>query len=72
MDLAPLEKRIVFRVVGGYLTTGIAACSCPVPIEMAARRGYTGPGLAHELTASNGLTPAGVERAARHAISGKG
>lgn len=42
MDLAPLGKHIVFPVVGGYLTTGIAARSCTVPMEMAARRGYTG------------------------------
>ena len=57
MDLAPLEKRIVFRAVGGYLTTDIAARNCTVPMEMAARRGHTGPGLAHELTARNGSPP---------------
>lgn len=31
MDLVPLEKRIVFRAVDGYLTTGIATRSCTVP-----------------------------------------
>ena len=40
-------------------------------MEMAARRGYTGSGPAHELMARNGLTAAGVEQAARHAISRK-
>ena len=71
MDLAPLEKHIVFRAADGYLTTGIAARNCTVPMEMAARRGYTGSGLAHELMARNGLTAAGVEQAARRAISRK-
>ena len=71
MGLAPLERHIVFRVVDGYLTTGIPARSCPVPMEMAARRGYTGSGPARELMTCNGLAAAGVERAARRAISRK-
>ena len=55
----------------GSIVAGIAARNCPVPIEMVALRGYTGSGPAHELMARNGLTAAGVEQAARHAISRK-
>ena len=40
-------------------------------MEMAARRGYTGSGPAREPITYNGLAAAGVEQAARRAISRK-
>ena len=56
----------------GSVVAGITARHCPVPIEMVALHGYTGSGPAPELMLKNGLTAAGIAKAARQAIHRKG
>jgi len=56
----------------GSVVAGIVARHCPVPVEMVALHGYTGSGPAQELMAKNGLTAAGVAKAARQALARKG
>ena len=55
----------------GSVVAGIVARHCPVPVEMVALHGYTGSGPAQELMAKNGLTAAGVAKAARRALARK-
>ena len=55
----------------GSVVAGIVARNHPVPVEMVALHGYTPSGPANELMAKNGLTPDGVEQAARRAIARK-
>ena len=54
------------------VVAGITARHCPIPIEMVALHGYTGSGPAPELMLKNGLTAAGIAKAARQAIRRKG